>query len=251
MQSPQLPIELCERIIDCSRHTVRFGDAAVDYATLRACTLVCSAWLPRARHNLILSVAVKSTRSLRDLAAGAARCAWIRPRELQLTLPLRLSRTRTGTRAAGSGSGSRSGERPRDSDTSEVRVQHAHDDDDDDANISLVHPAVAPVLHAVSTLTLVRSEWLFPPRYIALFGAQLRDSLRELRLHNVFFVAGRDVVQLLWSFPGLRVLDCFCAIVKFGDVATARLPPRPGDVPVPCSSLGSLKTAAHPPAHSS
>ncbi|RPD63720.1 hypothetical protein L227DRAFT_359283 [Lentinus tigrinus ALCF2SS1-6] len=267
MARPSLPIELCERIIDASTYTLRFGDpTAIDYRTLRACALVCSAWLPRARHNLFFRVSVKSARGLRDLAAGAEACAWIRPREVQLTLPLRVSRPKGKGKGKGKGfkcnfkkqtpatpvvCGGNSFAQP--ASATKLRLGE-QDSDEDDANISLVDPKVARVFSAVSTLTIVSSEWLFPQRYAALFGAQFStENMRELRLYHVFFVTGRDLALLLWSFPALSAVECHCAIVKFGDASgrtgsgmgSWKLPPLPrrtGTVP-PCAALRSLKVS--------
>ena len=291
-QKPRLPIELCERIIDASSHTLRLGSPTTDHATLRACALVCRAWLPRARHNLFWRVAVRSTRALSALArAGAAgpdsesaSRTQVRPHELQLTVPLRLGLppSRAG-RLAKTESMSTSPSKQQNRRNTVPDYEDDAGSDPSDANISLVDPRLAPALSAVSTLTLLRSEWLFPPRYVSLFCAQFSSpgagvatgmggGLRELRLHHAFFVTARDLVGLLWGFPGLQVLECFRAIVKFGNDSAvvgshfefngggvgigtrthrkegveSRLPPVPrrtrtGDLSGPCSRLTSLK----------
>ena len=65
MDDAPLPIEVCESIIDyCHNIPHRWWDTPAifkeTYDTLRACTLVCSAWFPRSRRNLLRDVRLGS-----------------------------------------------------------------------------------------------------------------------------------------------------------------------------------------------
>ncbi|RPD63718.1 hypothetical protein L227DRAFT_608273 [Lentinus tigrinus ALCF2SS1-6] len=61
MDDPRLPIELWERIIDVGACINRDDGTVVDYPTLRACALVCTAWLPRARYNIFYRVVLRTS----------------------------------------------------------------------------------------------------------------------------------------------------------------------------------------------
>lgn len=51
------PIDVCERVIDlCDFRVSVEANPEENYETLRACALVCSAWFPRGRHNLLRDV---------------------------------------------------------------------------------------------------------------------------------------------------------------------------------------------------
>ena len=54
MQHARIPIEICERLIDTLNELRGPGQRPV--STLQACTLTCSAWLPRSRLNLYHTV---------------------------------------------------------------------------------------------------------------------------------------------------------------------------------------------------
>ena len=50
-QHPKLPVEVCERVIDCIRDGLW-----KDYKTLAACALVCHSWLPRSQNQLFRAI---------------------------------------------------------------------------------------------------------------------------------------------------------------------------------------------------
>ena len=58
MDHSLLPIDLCEEVIDGCYYPAHSAAMArsSDYVTLMSCALVCSAWLPRARFNLLSRV---------------------------------------------------------------------------------------------------------------------------------------------------------------------------------------------------
>ncbi|KAI1782979.1 hypothetical protein LXA43DRAFT_904496 [Ganoderma leucocontextum] len=61
MENSFLPIDICEAIIDAFYVIQHHGAIArnIDYAVLLRCALVCSAWLPRARFNLLHRVVLR------------------------------------------------------------------------------------------------------------------------------------------------------------------------------------------------
>ena len=66
MEHARLPIQLCELIIDCSYHDVDNAWSCTytpEYATLTACALACSDWVPRARRNLYRHVWLRHPRT--------------------------------------------------------------------------------------------------------------------------------------------------------------------------------------------
>ena len=58
MENALLPIDICETIIDTCYNSEHHGAIArnTDYAILLSCALVCSAWVPRTRFNLLRRV---------------------------------------------------------------------------------------------------------------------------------------------------------------------------------------------------
>lgn len=68
MQSkPKLPIEVCERIIDCLPAFIGFPcwdwpNFGTERRTLYTCALVCRDWVPRSQHNLFCQVELCTTR---------------------------------------------------------------------------------------------------------------------------------------------------------------------------------------------
>ncbi|KAI0357774.1 hypothetical protein OH77DRAFT_1298638 [Trametes cingulata] len=79
MENSCFPIEVCERIIDCCFELER----PIGYhATLRACALTCSAWLPRSLYNLFHTVDLCSRQQcdqyLAVIAEHPERAGWVR-----------------------------------------------------------------------------------------------------------------------------------------------------------------------------
>lgn len=84
---PQLPVEVCERIIDfvagMNLHFILWGDHEMRSA-LRACALTCRSWVPRSRFHLFESITVRSSSDL-DAIVGRLRASpvlWDRVEEL-------------------------------------------------------------------------------------------------------------------------------------------------------------------------
>ncbi|KAH9948639.1 hypothetical protein B0H21DRAFT_220272 [Amylocystis lapponica] len=61
------PIEVAERIIDASCYTGRYFRHR-DHATLRACALTCSSWLPRSRYHIFYTVTLTTRAKLMAFA---------------------------------------------------------------------------------------------------------------------------------------------------------------------------------------
>ncbi|KAI0357794.1 hypothetical protein OH77DRAFT_1300707 [Trametes cingulata] len=83
MENSCFPIEVCERIIDCCFH---LKHPSRGYATLGACALTCSAWLPRSRYNLFYKVHLRSRKQCDQYLAVVAehpeRAGWVRVLEI-------------------------------------------------------------------------------------------------------------------------------------------------------------------------
>ena len=62
MDDSRLPIDVCEQVIDACYYQspVKFV-----YPTWRATALVCSAWLPRSRYNLLYAVCLSQEDDVR------------------------------------------------------------------------------------------------------------------------------------------------------------------------------------------
>ncbi|KAI0357797.1 hypothetical protein OH77DRAFT_1300980 [Trametes cingulata] len=80
MENSCFPIEVCERIIDCCFHPQYPHSRG--YATLKACALTCSAWLPRSRYNLFYKVDLgcreQCDQYLAVIAEHPERAGWVR-----------------------------------------------------------------------------------------------------------------------------------------------------------------------------
>ncbi|KAI0357808.1 hypothetical protein OH77DRAFT_1421924 [Trametes cingulata] len=80
MDNSRLPIDICERIIDC--FSVVLQERSHIYETLRACALTCSAWVPRSRYKLFFIVHLQSRqqceRYLAVIAEHPERASWVR-----------------------------------------------------------------------------------------------------------------------------------------------------------------------------
>lgn len=84
MESCRFPVEICESIILACR------DMQVSWitrnATLIACALTCSAWLPYSRyslyHRVVLSAAAQSDSFLLAITANPPRAAWVKVLEI-------------------------------------------------------------------------------------------------------------------------------------------------------------------------
>ncbi|KAI0357768.1 hypothetical protein OH77DRAFT_1298113 [Trametes cingulata] len=83
MENAYFPIEVCERIIDCCFHPYSLSRG---YATLGACALTCSAWLPRSHYNLFYKVKLQSRKQCDQYLAVVAehpeRAKWVRVLEI-------------------------------------------------------------------------------------------------------------------------------------------------------------------------
>ncbi|KAI0704593.1 hypothetical protein C8Q76DRAFT_752181 [Earliella scabrosa] len=56
MNNSRLPVEICEHIIDSCRERQNYWLRPASYVTWRQTALVCSAWVPRSRLNLLYEV---------------------------------------------------------------------------------------------------------------------------------------------------------------------------------------------------
>ncbi|KAI0780189.1 hypothetical protein C8Q74DRAFT_1263702 [Fomes fomentarius] len=208
----RIPIELWERIIDLASVSTTEGrydepeaESYVDYPTLLACALVCQAWLPRARHNLLSRVVVRSSRALKLFLTASQGSATV-AHELELTLPLDI-REEPRRRLLGGPVGA-----------------------------SLASPDFARAVNKVTMLTLRDSEWLYPRTYFTIFGSSF-TSLATLALYRTSFPTGGDLARLLWSLRALQHLECTEVMVRHGGVWSL---PAPTKKLTPCEKVTTL-----------
>ncbi|RDX48013.1 hypothetical protein OH76DRAFT_692308 [Lentinus brumalis] len=179
MDDSFLPIELCERIIDFAGVSNR-NDGTVDYPTLRACALVCCAWLPRARCSLLHRVVLRTSAHL----------------ERFLSCTSAVARTATGIQRH----------------VRELELGLLRWEQSDPAWMSLKEqPSLAALLYArlpgIETLVLSRVQWVYPRRHLRVLMSQFR-AVTTLELYYVRFPSPGDLAQVLWSLPQLAELRC-------------------------------------------
>lgn len=223
-KGPRIPIEVWERIIDLAAVTTSEGrydepeaESYVDYPTLLACALVCHAWLPRARHNLLSRVVVRSSRALKLFLTASQRSGTV-AQDLELTLPLDIREAEPRRRLSGPGA-------------------------------SLASPDFARAVNKVTMLTLRDSEWLYPRIYITIFGSSF-TSLATLVLYRTSFPTGGDLARLLWSFRALQHLECTEVMVRHGGMLSL---PAATKKLTPCKKVTTLTASSRHtrPAYSS
>ena len=211
MNASRLPLELCDLVMDFARcDPYHWG--LVNYPTLRACALVCHAWVRRARYNLFYRVVLRTAPQLKlflDVVEKDGHLPVMR--ELQLTLPLR------------------QGYKPGDGETH---------------HCSLASPALARASRGVNHLSLCVSEWLYPRPYTEVLHRHFA-TVTTLVLFRVEFATGGDCARVLWAFPRLQTLDCAAVIVKFGGMATLPVVTT-STGPHPCRGMEELKASESP-----
>ncbi|KAI0717272.1 hypothetical protein C8T65DRAFT_738118 [Cerioporus squamosus] len=193
MDDSFLPIELCERVIDVVGVSDR-NNGTVDYLTLRACALVCCAWLPRTRYNLFYRVVLRTAIHIKRFLCTSARTAiGDHVRELELGLP-RWEQPETGGWA-------------------NLKEQ----------------PSIAALLYAnltkIETLVLSRVQWLYPRKHTRVLMSQFR-SVRMLELYYVRFPCPGDLAQVLWSLPQLAELRCLAVYLLYANYPAAMVQHR-------------------------
>ncbi|RPD78455.1 hypothetical protein L226DRAFT_293250 [Lentinus tigrinus ALCF2SS1-7] len=179
MDDSRLPIELWERIIDVGASCINRDDGTVvDYPTLRACALVCTAWLPRARYNIFYRVVLRTSAHVQRFISTTP-ATGCHVREIELGPP---------------------------------RWEAM------EGWVSLKEqPSIAALLYAnltgVNTLVLSRLQWLYPRKHIKLMS-QFR-SVKVLELYYVRFPSPSDLAQVLWSLPNLTALRCVAIYLQY------------------------------------
>ncbi|KAI0751914.1 hypothetical protein C8Q80DRAFT_606378 [Daedaleopsis nitida] len=242
MQQSPLPVEVCERILDAGYRPYRLranghypGPGAYD--TWRQTALVCSAWLPRSRRNLLHEVELRSAahvdRLLRTLLRDDDSAFGFSPGRGSSGREHEYERVR----------GRRGSARLADI---VVRVTV----DTQDAYVPFTRMPLPRLLRNCTAYDLSRVDWgaHYPSRLVDAFLSSLwgqRILELQIALERGAFGA---VLHLVWSLPVLRELTLYSESHQALSVPAG---PREPDTAV-CGSLRTLSiaygcvTAAYP-----
>ena len=205
MNNCLLPIELCEHIIDSCRVTgLRMNRSLGSYSTWCQTALVCSAWLPRSRLNLLYDVELRRASTV-DLLLRTLQDT---PRLAHLVVTLSVE----------SGASQRSG------------------------YIPFARMPFPFLLKNCVVLDLSRVNWsMYPPRYAAT-GLRTWSGIVELRLKlqsKGTSVTVQDIFRFIWSLPRLQYLHLHWS-QDHGAESTPSLRLWPGRKVTKCASLQFL-----------